>query len=134
MIALSCHGEALDHDADRPHWSTGQAMTDYDSGILGRLPKVVSALALRLGADPESAFETVDFSQTGLMRISLKSWLWLPFCARQTMAVRSCAFAWNARFLPLGYMTVTDALEDGVGRLDVTALGMIPVVRSTPSV
>jgi hypothetical protein len=48
------------------------------------------------------------------------------------MSVRSCAFAWNARFRPLGYLTVTDALEDGRGRLDVAALGMIPIARSKP--
>lgn len=108
-------------------------MTDPDSDILSRLPQMVSDLALRLGADPGCAFDTVEFSQYGSMRVSLKSRLWLPFTARQTMSVRSCAFAWKARFLPLGYMTVTDALEDGAGRLDVTALGIIPVAHSKPS-
>lgn len=108
-------------------------MTDADSDILSRLPPVVSDLALRLGADPDCPFDTVGFSQRGSMRISLTSRLWLPFTARQTMSVRSCAFVWNARFLPLGYMAVTDALESGAGRLDVTALGMIPVARSKPS-
>jgi hypothetical protein len=108
-------------------------MRNHDSDMLGRLPPVVSDLALRLGADPGSGFDAVGFSQRGSMRISLTSRLWLPFTARQTMSVRSCAFVWNARFLPLGYMTVTDALERGVGRLDVTAFGMIPVARSKPS-
>lgn len=108
-------------------------MTDPNRGFLPTLPRVVSDLALSLGADPGCAFDTVGFSQRGSMRISLKSRLWLPFTARQTMSVRSCAFVWNARFLPLGYMTVTDALEYGAGRLDVTALGMIPVARSKPS-
>ena len=108
-------------------------MTVHNIDHLERLPQVVSDLALRLGADPDCPFDTVGFSQTGSMRVSLKSRLWLPFIARQTMAVRSCAFAWNARFLPLGYLTVTDAFENGVGRLDVTALGMIPVARSKPS-
>lgn len=108
-------------------------MTVHQASQLKRPPPMVSDLALRLGADPDYAFDTVAFSQTGKMRISLKSRLWLPFTARQTMSVRSCAFVWNARFRPLGYMTVTDALEDGAGRLDVTALGMIPVSRSKPS-
>ncbi len=108
-------------------------MTVHDAGHPKRLPQVVSDLALRLGADPDCTFDTVGFSQTGAMRISLKSRLWLPFTARQTISVRSCAFAWNARFRPLGYMTVTDALENSLGRLDVTALGMIPVARSKPS-
>lgn len=108
-------------------------MTVHNAGQLKRLPQLVSDMALRLGADPGCDVETVSFSQTGAMRISLQSRLWLPFTARQTMAVKSCGFAWNARFLPLGYMKVTDAFEDGVGRLDVTALGMIPVARSKPS-
>lgn len=96
-----------------------------------RLPDVAFDLAIRLGADPACAFDTVSFSQTGSMRISLKSRLWLPFTARQTMSVRVCDFEWNARFSPFGYMSVTDALKDGVGRLNVTALGFIPVARST---
>lgn len=106
-------------------------MTEGDRGEPSLLPSAITELALRLGANPDCAFDEVAFSQTGKMRISLKSRLWLPFTARQTMSVKSCAFAWNARFSPLGYMTVTDALEDGEGRLDVTALGMIAIARST---
>lgn len=108
-------------------------MTIHDVSQVKRLPHVVSDLALRLGADPDCTFDTVGFSQTGAMRIALKSRLWLPFTARQTMAIRSCGFAWRARFLPLGYMTVTDALEKDAGRLDVTALGLFPIVRSKPN-
>ncbi len=67
------------------------------------------------------------------MRISWNSRLWLTFTARQTMSIRSCVFTWNARHLPLGYMSVIDALEGAAGRLNVTALGIIPVARSTPS-
>jgi len=108
-------------------------MTVHDADNPEPLLQMASDLALRLGADPACPFDSVGFSQTGSMRINLNSWLWLPFTARQTMSVRSCAFVWNAHFRPLGYMTVTDALEDGTGRLDVTALGMIPVVHSKPS-
>jgi hypothetical protein len=93
----------------------------------------VSDLALRLGADPTSAFTAVSFSQTGKMRLSLESRLWLPFKALQTMSVTSCAFAWRARFRPFGYLAVTDALEEGLGRLDVTALGLISLVRTKPN-
>lgn len=107
-------------------------MNGYNAGHPKSLPPMVSDLARSLGADPECAFDAVAFSQTGQMRISLKSRLWLPFTARQMMSVRSCAFVWNARFRPLGYMTVTDALENGSGRLDVSALSMIPVARSKP--
>lgn len=108
-------------------------MTDHDRNNRNRLPHAVSELALRLGADPACAFNAVGFAQSGKMRLSLKSRLWLPFSARQTMSVRSCAFAWNARFMPLGYLAVTDALEQGVGRLDVTAFGFMPLVRTKAS-
>lgn len=108
-------------------------MTANHAGQFRPLPPMVSDLALRLGADLNCPFNTVGFSQNGKMRISLKSTLWLPFTARQTMAVRSCAFVWNARFTPFGYMAVTDALEGGVGRLNVTALGVLPIARSKPS-
>lgn len=97
------------------------------------LPPPVSKLALRLGADPDARFETVGFSQSGSMRPNLKTGLWLPFTARQTMSVRTCQFTWKARFRPLSYLAVTDALEAGRGRLDVTAFGFIPLVRTKPS-
>lgn len=105
-------------------------MTDNPAAHHEPLPLAVSELALRLGADPGRAFDMVSISQSGRMRLTLKSKLWLPFTARQTMSVKTCAFAWNARFMPLGYLAVTDALEEGVGRLDVTALGFIPLARS----
>jgi hypothetical protein len=108
-------------------------MTGHQASQLKCPPPIVSDLALRLGADPDCAFDTVAFSQTGKMRISLKSRVWLPFTARQAMTVRSCAFVWNARFSPLGYMNVTDAFESGIGRLDVTALGLLPIARSKPN-
>lgn len=67
------------------------------------------------------------------MRISLNSKLWLPFRAHQTVSVTSCAFTRHARFQPFGYLAVTDAIEDGEGRLDVTALGLLPLVRIKPA-
>lgn len=66
------------------------------------IPAIVSDVALRLGAAPYCAFDKVGFSQRGAMRIRLKSRLWLPFTALQWMSVRSFAFAWNARFRPMG--------------------------------
>jgi len=107
-------------------------MTEHRSQHSHRLPQAVTELALRLGADPAAKFESVSFSQTGSMRPNLKSRLWLPFTARQTMSVRTCQFTWKARFRPLGYLAVTDALERGGGRLDVTAFGFIPLVRTKP--
>ena len=98
------------------------------------LPNEVRALALRLGADPSRVTGHSVLRQTGEMKLSLASQRWHRFSARQTMAVTSCAFDWHARFSPFGYLSVTDALKAGRGQLDVTALGLIPLVRSAPSV
>ncbi len=98
------------------------------------LPQAVHDLALRLGAhEAEVAGQTV-LTQEGEMKLSLASGRWHAFSARQTMAVTSCAFSWHARFWPFGYLSVTDALQAGRGQLDVTALGVIPLVRSSASV
>jgi hypothetical protein len=98
------------------------------------LPNEVRALALRLGADPLRVTGHSVLRQDGEMKLSLASQRWHRFSARQTMAVTSCAFDWHARFSPFGYLSVTDALKAGRGQLDVTALGLIPLVRSAPSV
>jgi hypothetical protein len=97
------------------------------------LPNEVRDLALRLGADPSRVTGHSVLRQEGEMKLSLASQRWHRFSARQTMAVTSCAFDWHARFWPFGYLSVTDALNAGKGRLDVTALGVIPLVRSVPS-
>jgi len=98
------------------------------------LPNEVRALALRLGADPSRVTGHSVLRQTGEMKLSLASQRWHRFSARQTMAVTSCAFDWHAQFSPFGYLSLTDALKAGRGQLDVTALGLIPLVRSAPSV
>lgn len=98
------------------------------------LPREVRDLALRLGADPARVAGQSIFRQDGEMKLSLNSSAWHRFSACQTIAVTSCAFDWQAQFRPFGYLSVTDALKSGKGQLDVTALGMIPLVRSAPSV
>lgn len=97
-------------------------------------PKEMRDLALRLGADPERVAGHSVLRQDGEMKLSLGLSLWHRFSACQTFAVTACAFDWHARFRPFGYLSVIDALKWGKGQLDVTALGVIPLVRSAPSV
>jgi hypothetical protein len=66
----------------------------------------------------------------GRMKLGLASRFWLPFAARQTVQLGTCGFNWTARFRPFGWLSVTDALEGGAGRLDVTGLRVLPLVRS----
>ncbi|WP_137110442.1 DUF6544 family protein [Rhodobacter sp. SY28-1] len=97
------------------------------------LPGAVRDLALRLGASPARIAGPVHLTQTGSMKLRLDTDGWLPFRASQTLEVTRCAFSWRARFWPLGYLTVLDALVDGEGRMDVTAFGVFPLVRSRSS-
>ncbi len=90
-------------------------------------------LALRLGASPARVVGPVTLGQSGSMKLRLDRDAWLPFDATQTLQVTTCAFAWRARFWPFGFLTVVDALAAGEGRLDVTAFGVFPVVRSRSS-
>lgn len=96
------------------------------------IPNDVRDLALRLGAEPVLRARTVALTQTGQMRLSLSSNRWLAFTARQTISITSCDFDWQARFQPFGLLRVADALENGTGRLEAKALGLIPVMRAMP--
>ncbi|MCB6179062.1 hypothetical protein LHP98_13130 [Rhodobacter sp. Har01] len=97
------------------------------------LPAEVRDLALRLGADPSRAAGQVTLTQAGSMKLRLEADLWFPFTARQNMSVTACAFSWQARFWPFGYLRVVDALEAGEGRMEVKLLGLVPLVRTRPS-
>jgi len=54
----------------------------------------------------------------------------MAFTATQTLSTRDCTFDWRARFGPLGLISVRDALERGRGRLDVKALGIVPIASA----
>ncbi len=53
---------------------------------------------------------------------------WLPFTAEEEIDATSSRFRWVAR---AGRITVTDAYEDGHGRLQVKAAGLIPISKAT---
>ncbi len=58
---------------------------------------------------------------------------WQAFTAVQTFSMTECAFDWKARSGPLGMIHIQDALIDGAGRLDVRALGLVPLAKVAPS-
>lgn len=95
------------------------------------LPAAVIALADRLGARVNCG-TTVALSQSGRMRASAGS-RWQAFKAVQTISLTRCAFDWKARSGPLGMIHIQDALIDGAGRLDVLALGLVPLAKIPPS-
>ena len=109
-------------------------MSNPPKSLRGDLPAAVIDLAARLGvpaapAGPPHA-AIVTLAQTGRMLRAPGTDRWLSFTARQTIAANVCNFAWRARFAPLGLIAACDALENGMGRLDVTALGFIPMART----
>lgn len=64
------------------------------------------------------------------MKRALGTDSWMSFTAHQSIAIKACNFAWRARFSPFGLISACDSLENGIGRLDVKALGYIPIVRT----
>lgn len=101
-----------------------------DAGPLKELPAAVRGLAERLGVMANGPGSSVRLTQRGRMKRTLGSDSWMQFRAAQSIAVATCDFEWRARFGPLGLLAVCDALEKGAGRLDVTALGFIPIART----
>lgn len=99
-----------------------------------RLPAAVRDLALRLGAIEAKAPRDIRLKQGGRMKQKLESTTWMAFKATQSIAVTACGFDWRARFGPFGAVTARDALVEGHGQLDITALGFIPLGRTQRSV
>jgi len=95
-----------------------------------QLPAFVHDLAARLGADPCAAARRVCLTQTGRMKTKLDATSWMSFTASQSISMQTCAFDWRARLGPLGLISARDTLADGEGRLDVMALGFIPIART----
>ena len=108
-------------------------MPEVDLQQRARLPAAVYDLAMRLGADPHSDNSGVRLGQTGRLKRQLGADSWMSFTAIQTISTRECAFDWRARAGPLGMVSARDALKDGAGRLDVMALGIIPIARAEHS-
>jgi hypothetical protein len=109
-------------------------MSESALQIRERLPAAVYDLALRLGADPALNRSTVKLGQTGRMKPKIDdATSWMSFTATQTISTLDCAFDWRARAGPFGMIGVRDALISGEGRLEVTALGFIPMVRADHS-
>jgi hypothetical protein len=105
-------------------------MAETDQQLRARLPAAVYDLAIRLGAKPDDNRGGVKLTQTGRMKRSLDTESWMAFTATQRISTRACAFDWRAKLSPFGLISARDALEQGEGRLDIKALGFIPIARA----
>lgn len=97
------------------------------------LPAAVYDLAVRLGANSQSGTRGIRLKQTGRLKPRVGAESWMSFTATQTISTRECAFDWRVRAGPFGMVSARDALEDGEGRLDVMALGLITIARAEHS-
>ena len=105
-------------------------MTEANKQLTARLPAAVYGLAMRLGVKPGDNIGGVKLTQTGRMKRSLDTESWMAFTATQTISARACEFDWLAKFRPFGIVSARDALEHDGARLDIMALGFIPIARS----
>ncbi len=80
------------------------------------------------GEDAARQVRAIRTRQRGEMRMSPDS-RWIPFTAREEIQARRSAFRWDARYGRA--MSVTDAYEEGHGRLVLKAAGLIPVRKMT---
>jgi hypothetical protein len=108
----------------------GLPMTETENQIRARLPAAVYDLAMRLGVKPDDDRGGVNLTQTGRMKRSLDTASWMAFTATQTISTRASEFDWLAKFGPFGMVSARDALQDGEGRLDIMALGVVPIARA----
>ena len=102
-------------------------MLNYDHMMKQRLPIAVYDLAMRLGAKPGDDRSTVTLTQSGRMKRNLDVDAWMDFTATQTISTSACEFDWQAQAGPLGIVSARDALKNGEGQFDITALGFIPI-------
>lgn len=58
----------------------------------------------------------------------------MAFTAKQSISTTRCEFDWRARAGPFGILSVRDALSETGGKLDVVALGFIPLMHAQPTV
>lgn len=94
------------------------------------LPQAVRDLAVRLGANLANVPPLIRLTQNGRMKRDLRADSWMAFTATQSIATGRCEFDWRARAGPFGLICGRDALVDGEGRFDITALGIIPIARA----
>jgi hypothetical protein len=105
-------------------------MAETDDQLRVRLPAAVYDLAIRLGVKPGDNRSGVKLTQTGRMKRKLDTQSWMAFAATQAISMGACEFDWRAKFGPFGMVSARDALEHGEGRLDIMALGVIPIARA----
>lgn len=88
----------------------------------------VTALALRLGADPDRTGGPVHLRHCGRINLGLPNDAWLAFTAEETLSVTACAYSWRARLGPAHAVVMHDSLDAGQpGQFSVRAFDRLPL-------
>jgi len=84
------------------------------------------------GEEAARRISAVKTTQRGEFRASPEA-RWVPFTAEEMIETSRSAFCWNARIgaAKLGALCVTDAYEDGHGRLVVKLANLVPLQKVT---
>jgi hypothetical protein len=93
------------------------------------LPARLRAFHFPGGEEAARLVRAVKTTQRGEMRTTPEA-RWMPFTAEEEIDATRSRFRWDARFQG-GALGVTDAYEDGHGRLVIKLGGVIPVKRMT---
>src|SRR2546428_3678952 len=82
------------------------------------------------GEAPARLVRAIRTTQRGEIRAS-PSARWIPFTAEEVIETKRSSFRWEARYRggSMGLISVTDAYEEGHGRLVVKLGGVIPVQK-----
>jgi hypothetical protein len=83
------------------------------------------------GEEAARRMRAVRTTQRGEMRMSPKA-RWIPFTSEEVTQATSSSFRWEARLDPgkLSTLRVSDAYDEGHGRLIVKAAGIVPIMNT----
>lgn len=100
------------------------------SGQTRTLLARLRAFCFPAGEDSGRRVLAIRTTERGEMRAS-PSARWVPFTAEQVIDARRSSFRWEARYRggSMRFVAVTDAYEEGHGRLVVKLGGVIPVQK-----
>ena len=100
-----------------------------DFAVLDTLPAPVARYFRRVLTDHQPMFREARFRQAGTVRTSTATENWMDFTATETMSQPAPGFTWDARvsMMPLVYVRVLDAYQDGIGQGQVRLWSLIPM-------
>jgi len=100
------------------------------AGETGALLARLRAFCFPRGEDSARSVRAIKATERGEMRGSPTA-RWIPFTAEEVIETGRSSFRWDARYRggSMGLITLTDAYEEGHGRLVVKLGGVIPVQK-----